>query len=297
METLTDVAINPDPYLQKGDLVAAGLFFESIVMAAIAAFLAFQVNHVPRRYRNHLVLSTIIVFCAAIAAFYRRDYWIETSTNPVEFKFFDWFVTVPLMATLFYLLARPAGAKVGFLLRTLFAVVVMLLFGYLGEAVYPEQAVLVGSIATLALVGIISSIMLDGYRKVKAHSPDPAVRQGYLWLGLSLPLSWLAYPFCYLSVPGNLMEGFISPETTLIVYSFANVLSKGGLVMGVYFISIFSLEGRGLAVDAPMRQSVAEGVTEAQLREKNATYKVGKPSPAMVRSQQMPPSNLSSPWS
>ena len=253
METLTDVAINPDPYLQKGDLVAATLFFESLAMIAITAFLAFQVNQVPRRWRNQLVVGVVMIGVAALAALYRRDYWIDTATNPVEFKFFDWFITVPLMGVQFYLLAKPYGAKLGMLIRLQFAILFMLMCGYLGEAVFPEQAVLNGSLATLGLVGIISFIMLEGYPKVSSRSQDPVVKNGYLVLGLSLPFAWLAYPVGYLSVPGNLAEGFMSPESVLIMYGLANILSKGGLVLGVYLMAIFSLEAKGEIEDRPLR--------------------------------------------
>jgi sensory rhodopsin len=256
METLTDVALNPDPYLQKGDLVAAALFFESIAMTAIVAFLLFQVNHVPRRYRQNIVVGVVMMLCAAIAAFYRRDFWIETGTNPVEFKFFDWFVTVPLMGVQFFLLARPHGVKVGFIVRLFLAITFMLVCGYLGEAIFPEQAILTGVLATIGLIGIISFIMLEGFPKVAKNSQDQALVNGYKYLGLSLPLTWLAYPMGYLSVPGNLLEGYMAPETVLILYAFANILSKGGLVMAVYFIATFSLEAQGKAADRSMHEII-----------------------------------------
>jgi len=255
METLTDVAINPDPYLQKGDLVAAALFFEALALTAITIFMAFQVNQVPRRWRNQIVLGLVMMAVATLAAIYRRDYWIDTATNPVEFKFFDWFITVPLMGMQFYMMARAHGAKAGMLIRLQTSIVFMLLCGYLGEAVFPEQAVLNGSLATLGLIGIISVIMIEGYPKVASRSADETVRKGYLALGLSLPFTWLAYPVGYLSVPGNLAEGFMSPESVLIMYSLANILSKGGLVVAVYFISIYSREAINQALDRPLREA------------------------------------------
>jgi bacteriorhodopsin len=254
METLTDVAINPDPYLQKGDLVAAMLFFESLAMIAITAFLIFQVNQVPRRWRNNVVVGIVMMLVAALAAIYRRDFWIDTVTNPVEFKFFDWFLTVPLMGLQFFMLARPYGAKIGMLLRLQAAILFMLVCGYFGEAVFPEQAILNGSLATLGLVAMISLIMVEGYPKVASRTTDPVVRNGYLWLGLSLPVTWLAYPIGYLSVPGNLAEGFMSPESVLILYSVANILSKGGLVLAIYLIAVFSKEAKGEVEDRPLRE-------------------------------------------
>ncbi len=255
METLTDVAINPDPYLQKGDLVAAALFFEALALTAITIFMAFQVTQVPRRWRNQIVLGLVMMAVATLAAIYRRDYWIDTATNPVEFKFFDWFITVPLMGMQFFMMARAHGAKVGMLIRLQISIFSMLLFGYLGEAVFPEQVVVNGSVATLGLIGIIIVIMIEGYPKVASRSADETVRKGYLALGLSLPLTWLAYPVGYLSVPGNLAEGFMSPESVLIMYSLANILSKGGLVVAVYFISIYSQEAKNQALDRPLREA------------------------------------------
>ncbi|GAB4414811.1 MAG: hypothetical protein OHK0039_22930 [Bacteroidia bacterium] len=262
METLTDVAINPDPYLQRGDLVGSAFFIESMAFVVIVIYLLFQLNEVPRRWRNQLLIGALVAMIAGINVFFRRDFWVQTQTLPVEFRFFDWFMTVPLMVAQFYLILRPLGARIGMLVRIVFASLWMLLFGYLGEALTPENVVMNGLLGTLGLLGIIAVILLEGYPRVMKRSDDPAVRRGYLALSILLPVGWVVYPLGYMFAPGNIWEGAMSAEAVSVMYSISDVVNKGGQALIIYFIAIFSKEATGLAPDLPGRAAFLPNSTE-----------------------------------
>lgn len=242
METLTDVAINPDPVLAQADYVGASFFIASMMLLVSAIFLFFQVNRVPARYRNPVLIGTRVVAVAAFNSLFRRSYWVETQTNPTEFRFFDWFLTVPLMSIEFYLLLRDIGGKIGMLVRLLIASFWMLIWGYIGEALYPEQSIWLGSVASLGLVAIVSIIMAEGYPKIFRNTQDKALRRGYVALSIMLPLGWMVYPICFMAIPGNLLEGSLSVSSISLLYNIADVFNKAGLGLGVYLIAKHSQE-------------------------------------------------------
>ena len=64
-----------------------------------------------------------------------RDMWVETGQSPTVFRYIDWLITVPLQIVEFYLiLAAITIVPVALFWRLLIYSLVMLVFGYLGEA-------------------------------------------------------------------------------------------------------------------------------------------------------------------
>lgn len=236
METRADVARNADSFLQIGDLVAGSFFLSSATLLLLTIFLFFKIFDAPRRWRTLAIIVNLVPFIACINSFYRRSYWISTQTNPVEFRFFDWFLTVPLMVITFYYLLKPLGAKRGMAIRLFIAGIWMLAFGYLGEALYPEQSITWGILGSVGFAAIIGIILGEGYPKIFKPGVDPILRRGYLWLSILLPIGWTVYPIGYMAMPGNILEGFLDINTTAIMYNLADVFNKGGLALGVYYI-------------------------------------------------------------
>lgn len=242
METKNDVLRNPDSFLQVGDFVAASFFFTSTGLLIIALFLLFQHKNVPKAWKAPVLLATMVPLVAALNSFYRRSYWVTTQTSPVEFRFFDWFLTVPLMCVVFYYLLRPLGAKLGMLFSLLIGSILMIGFGYLGEAIYPEESIKWGVLGSIGFGIIIGSIMGFGYPKIFRKHTDPILKNGYLLLSLLLPIGWSIYPLGYMTVPGNIMEGTLSVNTVNIMYNIADLFNKGFLAVCVYYMSTRSLE-------------------------------------------------------
>lgn len=244
METIQDATVNLVPYLQQGDYVASSFFISALTLAIVALYLFIQLNQVPISWRNPVLIGALIVLVSAVNSFYRRDFYVATSTDPTEFRFFDWFLTVPLMAIEFYLILKPLGARLGTFLRLLIASFWMLIWGYIGEAVFPENGILLGSIASLGLLGIIAVIFIEGYPKIFNHTGDKAIQRGYVFLSIFLPLGWMVYPICFMTTPGNILEGAMSSETVAILYNISGILNKAGLSLGIYLIAIYSQEGK-----------------------------------------------------
>ncbi|MEM7660264.1 MAG: bacteriorhodopsin, partial [Bacteroidota bacterium] len=188
METKVDVERNVDSFLQIGDFVGASFFFSSLALLLTALFLFFQLRHLSQTWKIPVLIATFVPLVAALNSFYRRSYWITTMTDPVEFRFFDWFLTVPLMAVSFYYLLKPIGAKRGMFFRLLVASVWMLVFGYLGEVLQPEKSILWGSVSMAGFAAMVGFIMGEGYPKIFRAGTDQALRKGYLFLSIFLPI-------------------------------------------------------------------------------------------------------------
>merc|ERR1719454_1381609 len=65
-----------------------------------------------------------------------REFWVQIGTSPIVYRYIDWTITVPLQMIEFYLIlaAVQPGVSVGIFWRLLIGTVVMLAFGYVGEA-------------------------------------------------------------------------------------------------------------------------------------------------------------------
>merc|ERR1712222_281232 len=67
---------------------------------------------------------------------YMREFWVKIGTSPILYRYIDWSITVPLQMIEFYLIlsAVQKNISVGVFWRLLIGTVVMLAFGYMGEA-------------------------------------------------------------------------------------------------------------------------------------------------------------------
>lgn len=242
METQSDVIRNSDSFLQIGDVVGGSFFMSSSALLLISIFLVIRLSSLETKWKVSVLIATLIPIITAVNSFFRRSYWIATQTSPVEFRFFDWVLTVPLMVLVFYYLLKPLGAKKGMPIRLLIASFWMLGFGYIGEAIYPEDSIKWGILGSIGFVVIVALIYLEGYPRIFRDDVDPFLRRGYIFLSILLPLGWSIYPVGYMTVPGNFLEGTLSANAVTIMYNFADVLNKGGLALGVYYIAANSRE-------------------------------------------------------
>ncbi|MEM6764280.1 MAG: bacteriorhodopsin [Bacteroidota bacterium] len=257
METQNDVLQNPDSFMQIGDFVASTFLISAISLLVVSIFLLVQFKSVPQRWKMAYLIGSMIPLIAALFTVFRTNYWITTMTNPIEFRFFDWFLTVPLMSLVFYYLLKPLGVSRWMVARLLVPTLWMLGFGYLGEALFPEQSVMWGIMGAIGFSVLIAIIIGEGFPKIFREGVDRYHRIGYVGLAILLPIGWSAYPIGYMTVPGNLLEGQISVNTIAILYNLADIFNKAGLALGVAFIASRSKTEYDAPKVAPKRRPEA----------------------------------------
>merc|ERR1712211_166060 len=73
---------------------------------------------------------------AAVHYFYMREYWVIIHNSPILYRYIDWSITVPLQMIEFYLILSAVKPDIdsGMFWRLMIGTVLMLAFGYGGEA-------------------------------------------------------------------------------------------------------------------------------------------------------------------
>ena len=122
--------------IANNNYVAFTFFVGTMAMMAASVFFFFELSNVEKKWRTSILVSGLITFIAAVHYYYMRDYNLSTGESPVFFRYVDWLLTVPLMCVEFYLITKKVGGKIGLLWQLIAASVIMLVTGYIGEAIY-----------------------------------------------------------------------------------------------------------------------------------------------------------------
>ena len=159
-------------------------------------------------------------------------------------RYIDWTLTVPLMVVEFYLLVRAAGAKVSLLYKLIFAALVMLVCGYIGEGFTDGSmfhSVLWGSLSTLGYIYIVYSAWMGEVAQLAAATDSVAVRKGVRALAWFVLAGWAIYPIGYMAMPGGWLGadgiGLLRPHDLDLLYNIADAINKIGFGLVVYGIA------------------------------------------------------------
>ncbi|MBC8111217.1 MAG: bacteriorhodopsin [Verrucomicrobia bacterium] len=240
---MLNLTIFLDGILAAGDYIGFTFFTGYMSMLAASIFFLVERGTVSDKWKTSLLVSALITFIAAVHYFYMRGIWLEFKTSPTQFRYIDWTLTVPLMCIEYYLILRPAGASSGMLWRLLFGSIVMLVAGYLGEAVFIEQNILWGVISTAGWALIIYEIYMGEASKVANASNLAYVKTGYNVLRWFTLVGWAIYPIGYMMLPGNLLHGLVAgvdltkSSPVDLAYNIADAINKIGFGLVVYTIA------------------------------------------------------------
>jgi bacteriorhodopsin len=190
-----------------------------------------------------VLVSGLITFIAAVHYYYMRGYNLETGESPTFFRYVDWILTVPLMCVEFYLITKKAGAKVGLLWKLIFASLVMLVTGYIGEVLDPMNSVLWGVISGAAYFYIAYLIWFGEVAKL-SQTAGAQVAKATRILAWFVLVGWAIYPLGYiLGTEGGLFGmKLVSDKAAAlhamdIVYNIADAINKIGFGLVIYSLS------------------------------------------------------------
>ena len=223
--------------------VAFTFFIGTMAMMAASVFFFFELSTTNAKWRTSVLVSGLITFIAAVHYYYMRSYNLETGDSPTFFRYVDWILTVPLMCVEFYLITKKAGAKISLLWKLIFASIVMLVTGHLGETIYRESSVMWGTISGIAYFYIVYLIWFGEVAKL-AQSAGPQVAKATRALGWFVLVGWAIYPLGYmLGTPGGLfgIQLVSDPAAAIhamdIVYNIADAINKIGFGLVIYVLS------------------------------------------------------------
>merc|ERR1712099_216443 len=123
-------------FLDPNDAVAISFWIISISMVAATCFFLMESNSVATHWKTSMNVGALVTLVAAVHYFYMREFWITIHMSPILYRYIDWSITVPLQMIEFYLILSAVDPSVskGMFWRLLLGTVLMLAFGYAGEA-------------------------------------------------------------------------------------------------------------------------------------------------------------------
>jgi bacteriorhodopsin len=228
------------PKLDPTDYVGFTFFVGCMAMMAASAFFFLSLSQFDKKWRTSVLVSGLITFIAAVHYFYMRDYWASHMESPTFFRYVDWVLTVPLMCVEFYLILKVAGAKQALLWRMIGFSIIMLVTGYLGEAVYRDSAAFWGFVSGVAYFAIVYDIWLGEASKLaKAAGGDILVAHKILcWFVL---VGWSIYPLGYMLGTDGWYSGLHALNLNIdVVYNIADAINKIGFGLVIYSLALKS---------------------------------------------------------
>jgi len=223
---------NPaDAFLKPEDGVAISFWIISIAMIAATAFFFAEAGTVRSHWKTSLHVGALVTLVAGVHYMYMREYWVQTHSSPIVYRYVDWSITVPLQMIEFNLILKAAGkpTSVAMFWKLLLGTVLMLLFGYLGEVtILPKWLGFIGGM--FGWMFILMQIFV-GEAGGTAADCSEAVKSAFSNMRLIVTVGWAIYPIGYVlgMVIGTQGDVFLN-----VTYNIADFVNKIAFVLACW---------------------------------------------------------------
>jgi bacteriorhodopsin len=225
-----------DGVVDKLALLTYFLFFVGyIAMGAAFVFFMSERSNVAPQYRTTMTISALIVGIAAFHYYYMRGVYADFGVVSIEYRYMDWIITVPLMALKFpSLVGKDAitDAKflgMGFTGVCFTGAIIMILFGYLGEAgiIDGMLGLFLGGVGW-AMIIVATGTPWSSGKGVDNSKIAPELMWSTNALRWFIVVGWVIYPIGYLFNPTAGVSEAVSIEMMAVLYNIADVINKVG---------------------------------------------------------------------
>jgi bacteriorhodopsin len=239
------------------NLVYAIFSFGLVSMLATTVYTLISQNRVLPKYRNALVMSSMVTFIAAYHYYRIFNSFSESSADQVvnvsgaqgsfneAYRYVDWLLTVPLLLVeVIAVLALAAAVAKSLIMRLVPAAAAMIALGYPGEISTDQNTqVLYGVLSTIPFLYILYVLFVELGKSLDRQPAGVAETVGRL--RLLLIATWGVYPIAYIFniVGDESAESFVAIQ---VGYTIADILAK--CVFGLTILKIARMK------------SVAEGM-------------------------------------
>jgi bacteriorhodopsin len=229
------------------NLVYAVFSFGLISMLATTVYTLVSQNRVLPKYRNALVMSSMVTFIAAYHYYRIFNSFTESSANQVvnvsgaqgsfneAYRYVDWLLTVPLLLVeVIAVLALAAAVAKSLITRLVPAAAAMIALGYPGEISSDQNTqVLYGVLSTIPFLYILYVLFSELTKSLDRQPAGVAETVGRL--RLLLIATWGVYPIAYIfNIVGDASaESFVAIQ---VGYTIADILAK--CVFGLTILKI-----------------------------------------------------------
>ena len=218
--------------LAENDYVGMTFWLATSIMLASTVFFFIERSDVAGKWRTSMTVAGLVTGIAFWHYLYMREAHLQGEVTTV-FRYIDWLVTVPLQIVEFYLILAAVTAVTSILFwRLLGASLVMLVFGYLGEAGLMD--VTVGFIIGMAgWIYIIYEIFAGEAAKLSEGSKNAGGQFAFNTLRYIVTIGWAIYPIGY-------FLGYLSGSETTdfgtvnIIYNIADLVNKTAFGLAIW---------------------------------------------------------------
>ena len=218
--------------LQPDDFVGFTFWLVSIACLATTAFFFLEYGSVAPAWKTSIAVAGIVTGIAFMHSMYMRNMWIGTGDSPTIYRYIDWLITMPLLATQFYLILSTVRKVSSIILwKLLIGTLVLVLGGYVGEAGYisPFLGFVIWMVGWLY---ILYEIFAGEVGKLCAKSSNIPMVRAFEIMRMILTIGWAIYPLGYVF---GYLTGGVDSNRLNVIYNFADFINKiaFGLVIWV----------------------------------------------------------------
>jgi bacteriorhodopsin len=212
-------------FLNPHDEVAISFWIVSIAMVASTVFFLMESQSIGAHWKTSMNVGALVTLIAAVHYFYMREFWVKIHMSPIVYRYIDWTLTVPLQMIEFYLIlsAVKPDLSSGMFYRLLIGTVLMLVFGYLGEAliINPWIGFALGMCGWFFI--LFEVFAGEGGKVAKEKEMEGAVASAFGTMRFIVSVGWSIYPRGYFF--GYLL-GAVSSAPLNLLYNLADFINK-----------------------------------------------------------------------
>ena len=216
--------------LLENDYVGMTFWLATAIMLASSVFFFIERSDVPTKWKTSMTVAGLVTGTAFWHYLYMREAHLQGDVTTV-FRYIDWLITVPLQIVEFYLiLAAVTVVSVMLFWRLLGASLVMLIFGFLGEAGLINATV--GFIFGMAgWIYILYEIFSGEASQLNSNSRNKGGQFAFNTLRLIVTIGWAIYPVGYFF---GYLGGGANPDTVNIIYNIADFVNKTAFGLAIW---------------------------------------------------------------
>jgi bacteriorhodopsin len=216
--------------LMANDFVGMSFWLATAIMLASSVFFFIERGDVKGKWRTSLTVAGLVTGIAFWHYLYMREAHVAGDVTTV-FRYIDWIITVPLQIIEFYLILAAVTVVPALLFwKLLGASLVMLIFGFLGEAQLIDATI--GFIIGMAgWIYIIYEVFAGEASKLNSGSNSKGGQFAYNWLKWILTVGWAIYPIGYFV---GYIGGGADAGTVNIIYNIADLVNKTAFGLAIW---------------------------------------------------------------
>merc|ERR1712187_14701 len=187
---------------------------------------------VATHWKTSMNVGALVTLVPAVHYFYMREFWVQIHSSPILYRYIDWTITVPLQMVEFYLILTAAKVEcgAGMFFRLLIGTVLMLAFGYAGEAGFLPA--IVGFMAGMCgWAFILFEIFMGEAGSASGNCANKYVKSSFDTMRFIVTVGWSIYPLGYFF--GYLM-GQVNDDVLNLVYNLADFVNKIAFCLAIW---------------------------------------------------------------